>query len=120
LRPDISGTYEITIAGDDGIRLFVDGKLLISHWSNHAVEARMAKIDLQAGKFYNFTMEFYEDGGDAAALMGWMKPNEDELTAAVSAAKNSEVAIIFAGNSQHQESEGFDRQSIDLRRIRSH
>ncbi|MBP6672109.1 MAG: glycoside hydrolase family 3 C-terminal domain-containing protein [Bacteroidetes bacterium] len=114
LRPDISGTYEITIAGDDGIRLFVDGKPLISHWSNHAVEARMAKIDLQAGKFYDLTMEFYEDGGDAAALMGWMKPNEDELTAAVAAAKKSEIALIFAGNSQYQESEGFDRPTIDL------
>ncbi|MFZ4620066.1 MAG: glycoside hydrolase family 3 C-terminal domain-containing protein [Bacteroidota bacterium] len=114
LKPVISGTYEITIAGDDGIRLFVDGKSLITNWSNHAVESRTAKIDLQAGKFYNIKLEFYEDGGEAVALLGWTKPNEDELTAAVAAAKKSEIAVIFAGNSQYQESEGFDRQSIDL------
>ncbi len=114
LKPVISGTYEITISGDDGIRLFVDGKSLISNWSNHAVESRTVKIDLVAGKLYNFTLEFYEDGGDALALMGWTKPNEDELTAAIVAAKKSEIVLVFAGNSKFQESEGFDRQSIDL------
>ncbi len=114
LKPLLTGTYEITIAGDDGMRLFVDGKELISHWSNHAVEARMAKMDLQAGRFYDIKVEYYEDGGDAVALMGWTKPDENELNAAVAAARKSDIVLIFAGNSQYQESEGFDRPSIDL------
>lgn len=114
LKPLVSGNYEITIAGDDGMRLFVDGKEVISHWSNHAVEARMVKMPLQAGKYYDIKVEYYEDGGDAVALMGWTKPDENELGAAVAAAQKSEVVLIVAGNSQYQESEGFDRPSIDL------
>ena len=114
LKPLLSGTYEITIASDDGMRLFIDGKPVVDHWSDHAVEARMAKIDLQAGKFYDVRVEFYENGGDAVALMGWTKPNADEFNAAVEIAKKSEIAVIFAGNSHYQESEGFDRTSIDL------
>lgn len=114
LKPAVSGTYEITAASDDGIRLFIDGKLVIDHWSDHAVEARMAKINLEAGKNYDVKVEYYESGGDAVALLGWTKPNENEFTAAVDIAKKSDLAVIFAGNSHYQESEGFDRQSIDL------
>ena len=114
LKPAVSGNYEITAASDDGIRLFIDGNLVIDHWSDHAVEARMAKIQLEAGKLYDIKVEFYENGGDAIALLGWTKPNENEFVQAVEIAKKSELAIIFAGNSHYQESEGFDRQSIDL------
>jgi beta-glucosidase len=114
LKPLLSGTYEITVASDDGMRLFIDGNLVIDHWSDHAVEARMAKIDLQGGKLYDLRVEFYENTGDAVALLGWLKPNENDLAAAVEIAKKSELAVIFAGNSHFQESEGFDRQSIDL------
>jgi beta-glucosidase len=114
LKPALSGAYEITTASDDGIRVYLGGKLLIDHWSDHAVEARMAKVNLEAGKFYDIKVEFYENGGDAVALLGWTKPNENELTQAVEIAKNSQIAFLFLGNSQYQESEGFDRQFIDL------
>ncbi|MFA5834070.1 MAG: glycoside hydrolase family 3 C-terminal domain-containing protein [Bacteroidota bacterium] len=114
LKPDLTGTYEITAASDDGIRLFIDGKLLIDNWMDHGVEARTVKVNLDAAKFYDVKVEYYENGGDAVALLGWTKPNENELTAAVEIAKQSSVALIFAGHSQHQESEGSDRQSIDL------
>ncbi|MHB1050281.1 MAG: glycoside hydrolase family 3 C-terminal domain-containing protein [Bacteroidota bacterium] len=114
LRPELSGTYEITAASDDGIRVFIDGAIIIDHWSNHAVEARSAAVKLEAGRSYDIKVEFYEDGGDAAAMLGWIKPGANELTAAVEIARQSDVAIIFAGNSHYQESEGFDRPSIDL------
>ncbi|MBI2430190.1 MAG: glycoside hydrolase family 3 C-terminal domain-containing protein [Ignavibacteriales bacterium] len=114
LKPALSGTYELTTASDDGVRLYLDGKLLIDHWNDHAVEARMANGTLEGGKMYDVKMEFYENGGDAIALLGWTKPNENEFAQAIEIAKKSELALIFAGNSHYQESEGFDRQSIDL------
>jgi beta-glucosidase len=114
IQPAISGLYEITVASDDGIRLFIDGKLVIEHWNDHAVEARMAKINFESGKFYDVKVEYYENGGDAVALVGWTKPNENECAAAVDIAAKSEIALIFAGHSHYQESEGFDGQSIDL------
>ncbi len=114
IKPALSGTYEITAASDDGIRLFIDGKPVIDHWNDHAVEARMAKINLDSGKFYDVKVEYYENGGDAVALLGWTKPNENECKAAIDIAAKSEIALIFAGHSHYQESEGFDGQSIDL------
>lgn len=114
LKPAITGNYEITAASDDGIRFWLDDTLLIDHWSDHAIEARSAKVDLAANKYYDIKIEFYENGGGAAALLGWIKPNTNELTQAIEIAAKSDLAIIFAGNSHYQESEGFDRKSIDL------
>ncbi len=114
LKPAISGSYELTSASDDGIRVYLDGKLIIDHWSDHAVEARMAKVNLEAGKYYDITVEYYENGGGAVVHLGWTKPNENELTDAVRAAKESDLVLLFIGNSGYQESEGFDRPSIEL------
>jgi len=114
IRPAVSGMYEITAASDDGIRVYLDGKRVIDHWSDHAVEARMTKVMLTAGTSYDLRVEYYENGGDAVALVGWTKPNENELSAAIDAARKSEHVILFIGNSHYQESEGFDRPSIDL------
>ncbi len=114
IKTELSGTYEFTAASDDGIKLFLNGKLLIDHWSDHAVEARTTKFNLEAGKFYDIIVEYYENGGDAVALLGWTKPNENELNAAMEIAKKSDLVVIFTGNSHYQESEGFDRQFITL------
>ncbi len=114
IKTTIPGTYEFTAASDDGIRFYINGTLLIDYWSDHAVEARSAKFSFEAGKFYDVKVEYYESGGDATALLGWTKPNENELTAAVELAKKSDAVVLFIGDSQFQESEGFDRQYITL------
>ena len=33
LRPAATGRYEITVTGDDGFRLFVDGQKVIDEWT---------------------------------------------------------------------------------------
>lgn len=114
LKPALSGNYEITAVSDDGIRVYLDGALLIDHWSDHAAEARIANVYLDAGKFYDIKVEFYENGGDAVALLGWTKPNENEFAQAIEVAKKSDIVLLFLGNTQYQESEGFDRQFIEL------
>ena len=34
--PPASGTYRLTTVSDDGVRLWLDGKLLIDNWADHA------------------------------------------------------------------------------------
>ncbi|MDP1676774.1 MAG: glycoside hydrolase family 3 C-terminal domain-containing protein [Bacteroidota bacterium] len=114
LKAKLSGTYELITASDDGIRLFLNEKLLIDHWSDHGTEARTVKVAMEAGTFYDITVEFYENGGDAVALLGWTEPNETGVQAAVDLAAKCDIAVIFAGHSLHQESEGGDRKFITL------
>jgi beta-glucosidase len=49
----------------------------------------------------------YEPGYDVA-------PNPDHLNKAIKAAADADVAIVFAGLNEKQESEGFDRKNMDL------
>ena len=114
IRPPVTGTYQLTASSDDGIRVSIDGKKVIENWGDHAVEARSADITLEKGKPYTIKIEYYENGGGAIASVGWTKPGENELNDAVAAAQESDLVLIFAGDSHYQESEGFDRKSIDL------
>lgn len=108
------GDYIFDVATDDGARLYLDDKALINDWTDHAVESRYAKASLEAGKYYKLRLEYYENGGGAAAHLGWRLPDENLLDEAVEAAKNSDVAIIFAGTNYNVETEGKDREDLQL------
>ena len=114
LKPVKTGNYIIDVSSDDGSRLFINGKLVVDDWSDHAIEVHSYKIKLEAGKSYLLKYEFYQNGGDAVAKLGWRPPNEDLINEAVALAKKSDVTIVFAGTSQFFESEGFDRKDLNL------
>lgn len=109
-----TGEYVFEVATDDGARFYLDDKMLIDDWTDHAVVSHYAKARLEAGKFYKIRMEYYEKGGGAIARLGWRLPGEKLLSEAVNAAKNSDLALIFAGTNYNIESEGYDRENLLL------
>ena len=113
ITPPVSRKYTFYSASDDGVRLFVDGKILISNWSDHGTTVDSGRIELLAGKSYSFKVEYYENGGNAVLMLGWdlpvQNPPNNMIALAVKAARMADVAIIFAGTSDSFESEGFDR-----------
>lgn len=109
-----SGEFTIETTSDDGVRLYINDKLVLENWDDHAPEPDKAFIKMEKDKLYDFRMEFYENGGGAVAKLGWQLPDSDILTEAVQMAKNSDAVILFVGNSENIESEGFDRQEIGL------
>lgn len=114
IKPAVSGEFILDLTSDDGVRLFLDDKLVIDHWTDHAPESREYQVNLTAGKEYKIIIEYYENGGGAVCKLGWTLPGEDLMIAAVKAAKQSEVVLLFAGTSGAYESEGFDRQDLVL------
>jgi len=64
-------TYTFYTNSDDGVRLWVDGKSLVSNWTDHGNTEDSGTIDLVAGNFYSFQMEMYENTGDAVAQLRW-------------------------------------------------
>jgi hypothetical protein len=58
-----AGTYDITVGGDDGFRLSIDGGAtwIINQWWDHAYYTSSATITLNGN--YNLVLEFYENGG---------------------------------------------------------
>lgn len=69
--PRHSERHAFTTISDDGVRLWVNGQLLINNWSHHSEEQNTAEIDLQAGVPVTIQMEFFESGGDAVARLLW-------------------------------------------------
>src|SRR5439155_16431548 len=82
VQPPVSGSYTFTTNADDGVRLWVNGQLLIDNWVDQAATARSsAPLTLVGGALYDLKMEYYEHGGLAAARLQWAYPGQ--LVAAI-------------------------------------
>ena len=98
---------------DDGVRLYVDGKLVIDSWHDRSAGSDIITLKFQAGKEYDIRMEYFQNSGGASASLGWefKAENDNQFKAAVEAARTSDAAVIFAGIT---EGEGQDRAYLDL------
>ena len=65
-----AGTYRFTAAGDDGLRLFVDGKKLIDEWHDQLAAPHTTEIELSEG-FHRIVLEYYENVGSASVKLSW-------------------------------------------------
>ncbi|MFP2900500.1 PA14 domain-containing protein [Corallococcus sp. 4LFB] len=65
-----AGTYRFSTTSDDGSRIYVDGALVVDHWSDHGASTRTGDVTLTAGT-HRVKVEYYEAAGDASAQVGW-------------------------------------------------
>ena len=73
----VSGSYTFSTMSDDGVRLWVNGQLLIDNWTNDPPTANTAApVSLTGGTKYDVKMEFYEAGVSAAAKLLWSYPGQ--------------------------------------------
>lgn len=73
VQPRYTGTYTFHVTANDGIRLWVNGSLIINRWSYSAAEVT-GTIALDADKKYDIVMEYYEATGSATAKLSWSLP----------------------------------------------
>ena len=71
VKPAYSETYTFHTTSDDGIRLWVNGQMVIDNWTDHAPTENTGQIALTAGQRYDIRMEYYERGGGAVAKLEW-------------------------------------------------
>lgn len=75
VQAQFSETYTFTTWSDDGVRLWVNGQLLIDNWTFHGVTEDSGTIPLTGGQRFAITMEFFENGYDAVARLLWSSPS---------------------------------------------
>jgi hypothetical protein len=66
-----SETYTFYTNTDDGVRLWVDGQLLVDDWNDQSVTENYGTIELVGGNVYPVVMEYYENEGGATAELRW-------------------------------------------------
>jgi TolA protein len=67
--PQYTGTQYITVSADDGVRLYLDGDLVIDDWYDKGGGGSTADVQTTAGVSKTFDMWYYENGGGAAVSL---------------------------------------------------
>jgi hypothetical protein len=72
VQAPVSGNYTFSTVADDGVRLWINGVLLINAWTDQAAKTNTAApIALVAGAKYSVVMEYYEPSSGATAKLRW-------------------------------------------------
>ncbi|QLC67033.1 T9SS sorting signal type C domain-containing protein [Flavobacterium sp. LPB0248] len=60
-----AGLYNFAVGGDDAIRLYIDGKMVLERWGrgNYSINSTLFK--LEANKDYDFVIDYFEVADDA-------------------------------------------------------
>jgi len=66
-----AGNWRFTVAGDNGVRLYVDGQLVIDRWSD-TVGTNTADVKFSEG-VHEIKLEYFESTGDARVSLSWEK-----------------------------------------------
>lgn len=101
LKAPKSGVFNIGIEGNDGYRMYLDGKLLIDNWQKQSYNTILKAFSFEADKEYDIKIEFFESAGNAKFKLVWDATHQNEweqqIAEAVEAAKKSDVAVVVAG-----------------------
>lgn len=74
ILPEFSETYTFYATTDDGVKIWVDGQLIIDKWVDQSPTEWSGTINLVGGQKYDIVMEYYENGGIAQAKLYWESP----------------------------------------------
>ncbi|MBN2129559.1 MAG: DUF1349 domain-containing protein [Sedimentisphaerales bacterium] len=69
-------SFTFLTRSDDGVRLWLDGVLIIDNWTEHAATVDTScPVALTGGQRYSLRMDMYENGGGAIAELYWESPS---------------------------------------------
>jgi beta-glucosidase len=115
LTAPAEGAKSIGVEGNDGYRLFLDGKLVIDNWRKQSFGARIAGVQLAPGSTHEIRLEYFESTGNARLKLVWdtgvVDDSQAKIDEAVALARASDVAILVAGL---EEGEFRDRARLGL------
>lgn len=99
--------YTLALSSDDGSRLALDGKLLIDNWGDHDTKTVTVRVRLVAGERHALAIEYANTGGKGDIALGWRKKSGVDFANVAKAARNADVAIVFAGTNH-----SYDREAL--------
>lgn len=101
-----SGKVRVNMAGDDGYRIYVDGKLLGGDWGNHSLSTRSVFFDVEKGRKYDLRFEFYDNAGEATVKFAIGLMDKSLLDRELDEADD---VVFCAGFDSSTEGEGWER-----------
>jgi hypothetical protein len=71
IQPVYSEEYAFHVTRDNGVRLWINNKLLIDQWNDKCSVTDSAKVILEAGKKYDIKLEYYNNTGLSYVKFEW-------------------------------------------------
>ncbi len=121
LWPPKDGEYEFSLSALGRATLDIDGRAIIGEGHGTVLPARsdfggglqVASLALRAGHPYRIRVDYVSPSAFRSLHLGIRVP-AGTIEEAVRAARSADAAIVFVGASPSTETEGRDRQSLDL------
>ncbi len=116
LIPPRTAKYAFNMTSDDGARVYLNGEIILDNWDTTPLQAKPIVVELKKDKPLDIKVEFYKHFGETRIILRWKIIDKNIIKEAVKTAKESDIAIVFAGLSDRLESEGGDRNDLFLPR----
>lgn len=78
LKSPKTGVYTFSARVDDGIRVWVGGVQVINNWQLNDVGYSEGKVEMEADKFYNIKVEYFNALNEAELRLLWKLPKDEE------------------------------------------
>ncbi len=69
-----AGDYQIVATVDDGVRLWIDDRLVIDEWKSNAAVPFRARLSFAAHSRHRIRMEYFQGAWDSLARLAWELP----------------------------------------------
>jgi GH43 family beta-xylosidase len=76
IEPEFSQLYTFRALSDEGVRVWVDGQLLINDWTPHVRRLQTGTIGLMAGQRYDIRVDYFEGTGAAQMELTWTSASQ--------------------------------------------
>ena len=76
LLAPVTGTYAFGFYMDDGFRIWMNDTLLVNDWHIHAAAYDTVRVNLVAGRLYNFRAEYFQQTSRAYVQWFWRRPDQ--------------------------------------------
>ncbi len=77
VRPRDTETYTFTTHSDDGVKLWVNGQLIVDNWKIQGDTPSSGTISLTADQLVSIQIEYYENGqGPATMVLQWQSTSQ--------------------------------------------
>lgn len=108
--PEESGEHIVGANSDDGVRVWVDGKLVIDNWTDHGVTLNTGKVTLRNGVPVSLRVEYYQALGDAVIQVGFAPGTSSfERDLPTEELEGYDAIVVCTGFGPDSETEGADR-----------